>query len=77
LRRISYTVRLAKLGERNAGLFLSLMGFDETIGQTIIARKEYGLADIAAGARFVDVLGADERGRFQIDFSKFHDVVAI
>jgi len=67
---------LAKLGERNAVLFLSLMGFDETIGQTIIARKEYALADIATGARFVDVLGTDERGRFQIDFRKFHDVVA-
>jgi inward rectifier potassium channel len=68
---------LAKLGEQNAGLFLSLMGFDETIGQTIIARTEYALSDIAVGARFVDVLGADERGRFQIDFSKFHDVVPV
>src|SRR5499427_2654918 len=31
---------LAKLGEKNAGLFLSLIGYDETIGQTIIARHE-------------------------------------
>ena len=53
------------------------MGFDETIGQTIIARHEYALADIAVGARFVDVLGADDRGRFQIDFRKFHDVVRL
>jgi inward rectifier potassium channel len=68
---------MAKLGEKNAGLFLSLMGYDETIGQTIIARQEYALSDIAVGARFVDVLGNDARGRFQIDFSKFHDVVAI
>jgi inward rectifier potassium channel len=68
---------LAKLGEQNAGLFLSLIGFDETIGQTIVARHEYALSDIAVDARFVDVLGADARGRFQIDFSKFHDVVAI
>jgi len=68
---------IAKLGEKNASLFLSLIGFDETIGQTISARHEYGLSDIAVGARFVDVLGADERGRFQIDFSKFHDVVPL
>jgi hypothetical protein len=53
------------------------MGFDETIGQTVIARTEYALSDIAVGARFVDVLGNDERGRFQIDFRKFHDVVGI
>ena len=68
---------LAKLGEKNAGLFLSLIGYDETIGQTIIARHEYALSDIAVGARFVDVLGNDDRGRFQIDFSKFHDVVPL
>jgi len=68
---------LAKLAEKNAGLFLSLMGYDETIGQTVIARTEYALTDIAVGARFVDVLGADEKGRFQIDFRKFHDVVPL
>jgi inward rectifier potassium channel len=68
---------LAKLAAKNAGLYLSLMGFDETIGQTVIARTEYALSDIAVGARFVDVLGNDERGRFQIDFRKFHDVVGI
>jgi inward rectifier potassium channel len=68
---------LAKLAEKNAGLFLSLIGFDETIGQTVIARTEYTLSDIAVGARFVDVLGSDERGRFQIDYRKFHDVVEL
>jgi inward rectifier potassium channel len=68
---------LEKLAERRAELFLSLMGFDETIGQTIHARREYGLSDIVAGARFADVLGSDERGRFQIDYSKFHDTIGI
>jgi len=68
---------LAKLGEKNGALFLSLIGFDETIGQTIIARYEYALSDIVFGARFADVLGNDERGRFQIDFRKFHDVVPV
>jgi inward rectifier potassium channel len=66
-----------RLGEKRAELFLSLMGFDETIGQTIIARKEYTLSDIVVGARFADVLGNDDRGRFQIDYSKFHDVIPI
>jgi inward rectifier potassium channel len=68
---------LAKLAEKNAGLFLSLIGFDETIGQTVIARQEYTLSDIAVGARFADVLGNDERGRFQIDYRKFHDTVPV
>src|SRR5262245_29809145 len=68
---------MATLTEKRAELFLSLMGFDETIGQTIIARHEYTLSDIVSGARFADVLGSDARGRFQIDYSKFHDVVPV
>jgi len=68
---------MAKLAEKNAGLFLSLIGFDETIGQTVIARQEYALSDIAVGARFVDVIGSDEQGRFQIDYRKFHDVIPL
>jgi inward rectifier potassium channel len=66
-----------KLAERRTEIYLSLMGFDETIGQTIHARHEYTLSDIVPGARFADVLGSDERGRFQIDYSKFHDVVPL
>jgi inward rectifier potassium channel len=68
---------LARLGEQRAELYLSLMDFDETIGQTIAARHEYVLADIVAGARFADVLGNDARGRFQIDYSKFHDTLPL
>jgi inward rectifier potassium channel len=68
---------MEKLAEQRGELFLSLMGFDETIGQTIHARQEYALTHIVPGARFADVLGTDDRGRFQIDYSKFHDVVAI
>jgi len=68
---------MAKLAEQRAEIYLSLMGFDETIGQTIHARTEYALADIVEGARFADVLGNDARGRFQIDYRKFHDVVPL
>ena len=35
--------RLEKLAERRTELYLSLIGFDETIGQTIHARHEYAL----------------------------------
>lgn len=68
---------LEGLAERRGELYLSLMGFDETIGQTIHARHEYVLSDIVVGARFADVLGNDARGRFQIDYRKFHDVVPL
>jgi inward rectifier potassium channel len=68
---------LAELRARRAELYLSLMGFDETIGQTIHARYEYGLDDIVVGARFADVLGTDAGGGPLIDYRKFHDVVPL
>jgi len=66
---------LERLRAQNAELYLSLTGFDETIGQAINARKEYTLADIAWNARFADVLGTADDGTRVIDYRKFHDVV--
>jgi inward rectifier potassium channel len=68
---------LERLREQRAELFLSLTGFDETIGQTIHARTEYALADIVPGVRFADVLTFAPDGTRQIDYRKFHDVVKI
>jgi len=65
------------LRTRRAELFLSLTGFDETIGQTIHARREYALGDIVVGVRFADVLTLNADGSRQIDYRKFHDVVPL
>jgi inward rectifier potassium channel len=66
-----------RLRAQSAELYLGLMGFDETIGQTIHARKQYALEDIVVGARFADVLAVTADGGRQIDYRKFHDVVPI
>jgi inward rectifier potassium channel len=66
---------LARLQSQNAELYLSLTGFDETIGQSIHARQEYKLADIAWNARFADVLSTAADGTRVIDYRKFDDVV--
>ena len=68
---------LDRLRARAAEIYLGLTGFDETIGQTIHARKQYTLEDIVVGARFADVLGTSADGERQIDYRKFHDVVPI
>jgi inward rectifier potassium channel len=68
---------LDRLRAQGAELYLGLTGFDETIGQTIHARKQYVLDDIAVGARFADVLSTTPEGGRQIDYRKFHDVVPI
>ncbi len=65
---------LAKLREQNAEIFLSLSGMDETIGQSIVARRRYVLDDIAWSSRFVDVLSTDEAGVRTVDYHKFHEV---
>jgi len=65
------------LRTRRAELFLSLTGFDETIGQTIHARREYALDDIVVGVRFADVLTLMPDGSREIDYRKFHDVVPL
>lgn len=68
---------LDRLRAQHAEIYLGLTGFDETIGQTIHARKQYALEDIVVGARFADVLTINADGGRLIDYRKFHDVVPI
>ena len=66
-----------RLRGRRAELFLSLTGFDETIGQTIHARREYTLGDIVPGVRFADALTLGADGTRLIDYRRFHDVTPL
>jgi inward rectifier potassium channel len=68
---------LERLRAQGAELYLSLTGFDETIGQTIHARHGYTLDDIVTGARFADVLTTLPDGTREIDYRKFHDLVSV
>ena len=66
-----------RLRKQEAELYLSLTGFDETIGQTIHARHGYALDDIAINARFADVLRILPDGTREIDYRKFHDLIPV
>jgi inward rectifier potassium channel len=68
---------LEHLRDQQAEIFLSLVGYDETIGQTIHARHDYQLGDIVENARFADVLSFLPDGRRKIDYRKFHDVIVV
>jgi inward rectifier potassium channel len=63
---------LERLTAAKSEIFLSLSGIDETIGQTIYARKRYGLSDIVWNARFADVITIEEDGTRVVDYEKFH-----
>jgi inward rectifier potassium channel len=67
---------LAKLRALNAQIILSLSGLDETMGQTIHARYDYGLDDCVVNARFADVVTSTGELR-TVDYSFFHDIVPL
>jgi inward rectifier potassium channel len=60
-----------------AEIYLSFTGLDETVAQTIHARKRYPLTDIVENARFADVLHIGEDGSRHIDYAHFHEVVPV
>lgn len=68
---------LEKLRAREGEIYLSLTGIDETTGQTVHARRAYGLDDVLENALFADVLTTDEDGTRVLDYRRFHDVTAL
>jgi inward rectifier potassium channel len=68
---------IERLRARRGEMFLTLTGFDETIMQTIHARRTYSLDDIIAGARFADIIQVQEDGTRELDYTKFHEVVML
>jgi inward rectifier potassium channel len=62
------------LDASNAAFVLSLAGTDETTGHVLMARAEYGPADIRWNHSFRDVLQTHEDGSMFIDYRGFHDV---
>lgn len=65
----------ATLEESEAAIVVSVLGLDETFGQTVHARHAYSAADIRWGARFVDVILAGPTGERILDLRRFHDVI--
>jgi inward rectifier potassium channel len=63
-----------RLRAAGAQLFVNLTGYDQTLGQTVHAYREYAFDNILENARFVDVIHLHPDGTREIDFSKFHEV---
>ena len=56
-------------------LVVVLTGIDGTTSQTVYAGHDYLPADIHFGVRFADMLSDLPDGRFQVDFSRFDELV--
>jgi inward rectifier potassium channel len=61
--------RFTKEGPR---LFINLMGYDASVGQTAHASSGYGVDDILFGARYKDAT-RDDGKRMVLDFALFHE----
>lgn len=61
------------LDEGAAEIVCSLVGLDDTFGQTVHARHAYIASDVMFGARLVDVLSETADGKRVIDYTRFHD----
>ncbi len=63
----------AWMAEKQLGLIVTLMGHDETLGQTVHARHSWDWEQIVEHGRFVDVIVDHEDGTRTLDLTKFHD----
>ena len=62
------------LAVSNTAFILSLQGTDDTTGHLLMARAEYGPADIHWNHSFRDILDIRPDGSMHIDYGRFHDV---
>jgi hypothetical protein len=53
---------------------VSLVGIDDVLSQTIYARKNYGVDDIAWGGFFEDIMEINAEGHRHINYRNFHKV---
>jgi inward rectifier potassium channel len=51
---------------------VSLVGFDETSGQTVHARDTFAAQDVRFGHEFVDIISIDDHGMRHIDYAKLN-----
>jgi len=66
----------ADLTDADAFLVLNVGGLDDSSAQQLYARHIYSSHDIRWQHRYRDISGVSATGRFLLDYTKFHDVVA-
>jgi inward rectifier potassium channel len=62
------------LSAARAYLLLTLIGNDETTGQSLMARQEYPASALRWNYGYVDILSTDTDGIDHVDYTRFHDI---
>ena len=71
-----YGTTSSDLAEGDALLVLNVGGLDDSSAQQLHARHVYSWRDIRWHYRYKDITSVSPQGRFLLDYTKFHDVVA-
>ncbi|MEA5489799.1 MULTISPECIES: ion channel [Pseudanabaena] len=72
-----YGLSMETMERLHAQILVSLTGVDETIEGTIHARHIYAARNILFDRRFVDVISMGNDGHRYLDYTHFHETVAI
>jgi inward rectifier potassium channel len=70
-----YGLTIENTAERVVGLIVSFSGVDDTMVQTVHARKMYSAEDLRFGARFVDMIDNSQPGKLIIDHAQLDELV--
>lgn len=65
------------LNQQNIEIIVSVAGFDEALSQTVHAHHSYIASEIKFGGKFVDIISWDKKGRTNVDYKKFHDILLV
>jgi inward rectifier potassium channel len=66
----------AALEDADALLVVNVDGLDDSSAQQLYARRIYAPHDVRWRHRYRNITSVSPEGRFQLDYTKFHDVVA-
>lgn len=72
-----YGLSMETMERLHAQILVSLTGVDETIEGTLHARHMYAARNILFDRRFVDVISMGNDGHRYLDYTHFHETVAI
>ena len=72
---ILHGLTAADLEETDAFLVVNVDGLDDSSAQQLYARRIYSPGEIRWRHRYRNITSVSPQGRFQLDYTKFHDVV--
>ncbi len=72
-----YGVTLEEMQEKEMEILITITGIDQTVSENIHAHYSYIPTEILWNHKFVDILSKTQDGRRSVDYSCFHDAIAL